>query len=241
MNYDLVVRPDPEAVAQAAGEQVVEIARDALERRGRFRMALSGGGTPGTLYRLLAAEPYRSRMPWEKTQVYWGDERHLPPGDPGRNDTGVIPLLAAAGVPEAQIHPVPYVAGDPDAAARQYEAVLVAQRHPIEPLLDLILLGMGTDGHTASLFPGTPALLEERRLVVANTAIYEDRYPERITLTFPALAAIEVAMFLVTGLSKRSMLHRVMAPPEDLPFPAQRVRPASGRVLWLVDRAAIGR
>jgi 6-phosphogluconolactonase len=152
----------------------------------------------------------------------------------------VIPLLAAAGVPEAQIHPVPYAAGDPDAAARRYEAELVAQRLPAQPLLDLVLLGMGTDGHTASLFPGTPALLEERRLVVANTALYEDRHPQRITLTFPALAEIEVAMFLVTGADKRSMLHRVLAPPEDLPFPAQRVRPASGRVLWLVDRAAMG-
>jgi 6-phosphogluconolactonase len=240
MNYDLVVRPDPEAVAQAAGERVVEMAQEALERRGRFRMALSGGETPGALYRLLAAEPYRSRMPWGATEVYWGDERHLPPGDPGRNDTAVIPLLAAAGVPGPQVHPIPYVAGDPDAAARQYEAELVGQRRPAEPLLDLILLGMGTDGHTASLFPGTQALAEQQRLVVANTAIYQDRYPERITLTFPALQAIEVAMFLVTGVSKRSMLHRVLAPPEDLPFPAQRVQPASGRVLWLVDRAAIG-
>jgi 6-phosphogluconolactonase len=240
MNYDLVVQPDPDALAQVAGDRVVEIACNALEHRGHFRMALSGGGTPGVLYRLLAAEPYRSRMPWGKTEVYWGDERHLPHGDPGRNDTAVIPLLSTAGVPDVQIHPVPYVAGDPDAAARRYEAVLLAQRLPAQPLLDLILLGMGTDGHTASLFPGTPALLEERRLVVANTAIYEDRHPERITLTFPALAAIEVAMFLVTGASKRSMLHRVLAPPEDLPCPAQRVRPASGRALWFVDRAAIG-
>lgn len=240
MNYDLVVQPDPDALAQVAADRIVEVACNVLEHRERFRMALSGGGTPAALYRLLAAEPYRSRMPWGETEVYWGDERHLPPGDPGRNDTAVIPLLATAGVPEAQIHPVPYVPGDPDAAARRYEDVLLARRLPAQPLLDLVLLGMGTDGHTASLFPGTPALLEERRLVVANTALYADRHPERITLTFPALSESEVAMFLVTGASKRSMLHRVLAPPEDLPFPAQRVRPASGRVLWLVDRAAMG-
>lgn len=240
MNFDLLVRADPQAVAQEAAQRVAEIAQEAVGRRGRFRIALSGGETPGALYRLLVAEPYLSRMPWEATHVYWGDERHLPSGDPGRNDNQGIALLAEAAIPGVQIHPVPYVAGDPDAAARQYEAMLVDQRRPGEPLLDLILLGMGTDGHTASLFPGTPALLEQQRLVVPNRAVYEDRHPERITLTFPAMEAIEVAMFLVTGASKRSMLHRVLAPPEDLPFPVQRVQPASGRVLWLVDRAAIG-
>lgn len=240
MNFDLMVRPDPHAVAQEAAQRVVEIAQEAVERRGRFRVALSGGETPGALYRLLVAEPYRLQMPWGQTHVYWGDERNLPSGDPGRNDSQVITLLAEAAIPKVQIYPVPYVEGDPEASARQYEAMLVGQRRPGEPLLDLILLGMGTDGHTASLFPGTPALAEQGRLVVPNRAIYADRHPERITMTFPAIEAIEVAMFLVTGASKRSMLHRVLAPPEDLPLPVQRVQPASGQVLWIVDRAAIG-
>ncbi|MCB0202814.1 MAG: 6-phosphogluconolactonase [Anaerolineae bacterium] len=238
MPRTILVETDPAAVAGRAAEMVIEAAGAAVAARGRFRIALAGGGTPGQLYRLLTSPSYRGRVPWSLTEVYWGDERHLPAGDPGRNDSDVLPLLADLGVPGNQIHLVPFIAGDVTKAAAAYEQVLRSQAMPGQPLLDLVLLGLGTDGHTASLFPGTVALDETERLVVPNYAAYEDRFPERVTLTFPAINACETAMFLVTGASKRDILHRVLGEPESPPLPAQRVQPASGRLFWLVDAAA---
>lgn len=235
---ELVIKPTAEAAAQEAAERLVAAAQAAVARRGRFRVALAGGGTPMALYRLLVAEPYRQRMPWPQAEVFWGDERHLPPGDPGRNDTAVLPLLAQAGVPPAQVHPAPYTPGDPDASARAYEAALRRGWSAGEPLLDAALLGVGTDGHTASLFPGTPALDETKRLVVANYAAYEDRHPERVTLTLPALAETGLILFLVTGAGKREVVRRVLTGTEDPPLPAQRVRSRFGPVVWVVDEAA---
>lgn len=234
----LLTLPDSEAVAQRAAELVIDCANEATRLRGRFRIALSGGGTPGQLYRLLASPFYRDRVPWSLTEVYWGDERHLPAGDPGRNDSEVLPLLADAGVPASQIHPVPYVAGDVSQAAAQYERLLHAQARPGEPLLDLAILGLGTDGHTASLFPGTAPLEETGRLVVPNHAAYEDRFPERVTLTLPAINSCETVVFLVTGASKHDILSRVLGVAQSPPLPAQRVQPTSGRLFWLVDEAA---
>jgi 6-phosphogluconolactonase len=159
-------------------------------------------------------------------------------------------------VPEDNIHPVPFVpepadlAGHEtqgrlevlelrmDQAAQRYETWLRLQARPGEPVLDLVLLGLGTDGHTASLFPGTPALHERNRWVVPNRAAYEDRHPERITLTLPALNAAEVVMFLVTGQGKSQVLAQVLQSPRSSELPAAQVRPASGRLVWLVDRAA---
>ncbi|MCS6843821.1 MAG: 6-phosphogluconolactonase [Caldilineales bacterium] len=235
---EVVVKPTAEAVAAEAAERLVQAAQAAVARRGRFRVALAGGNTPMALYRLLVAEPYRQRMPWPQAEVFWGDERHLPPGDPGRNDTAVLPLLAEAGVPPAQIHPAPYIPDNPDASARAYEVALRRGWDAGEPLLDAALLGLGTDGHTASLFPGTPALEETARLVVANRAAYEDRHPERITLTLPALAETGLILFLVTGAAKREAVRRALAGPEDPPLPAQRVRSRFGPVVWLLDEAA---
>ena len=238
MPATLLVQPDPDAVARHAAELLIDCAEESIRLRGRFRVALSGGGTPGLLYRLLTGAAYRDRVPWPLTEVYWGDERHLPAGDPGRNDSEVLPLLADTGVPASQIHPVPYVAGDVRQAAAQYEQLLRTQTSSGDPLLDLAILGLGTDGHTASLFPGTAALDEAERLVVPNYAAYEDRFPERVTLTFPAINDCETVMFIVTGSSKRDILRHVLADPESPPLPAQRVQPSSGRLFWLMDEAA---
>jgi len=237
--HKLIIKPTPADVAESAAGLFVELAQAAAEVHGRFRVALAGGGTPAALYRLLAAEPYRLQIPWPKLDIFWGDERFLPAGHPGRNDTGVLPLLAKAGVPPANIHPVPFIPGDPDAAARQYQATLQDSAGPDRPLLDLALLGLGSDGHTASLFPGTAPLDETARLVVPNRAVYEDRHPERITLTLPALDAAATVLFLVTGTGKAAILRRVLSAAETPPLPAQRIRPASGRLFWLVDEAAM--
>ena len=238
MPATLLVQPDPDAVARRAAELLIDCAEESIRLRGRFRVALSGGGTPGKLYRLLADSRYCNRMPWSLTEVYWGDERHLPAGGPGRNDSEVLPLLADVGLPASQIHTVPYVTGDVSQAAAQYEQLLRKQAQPGEPLLDLAILGLGTDGHTASLFPGTAPLEETERLVVPNYAAYEDRFPERVTLTFRAINDCETVLFIVTGSSKRAILRRVLAGPESPPLPAQRVQPSSGRLFWLMDEAA---
>lgn len=256
MEQGLIIEADADAVAQQAAQHFVRWAEEAVERRGRFRVALSGGGTPTALYRLLASNPYRRQVPWQQVHFYWGDERFLPAGHPGRNDTQVLPLWHQAGVPLENIHPVPFVPepadlaghetqGRPeglelrmDQAAQRYETWLWRQARPGEPVLDLVLLGLGTDGHTASLFPGTPALYERNRWVVPNRAAYEDRHPERITLTLPALNAAEVVMFLVTGQGKSQVLAQVLQSPRSSELPAAQVRPASGRLVWLVDRAA---
>ena len=236
----ILIEADPAAVAGRAAEVIIDAASAAVRTRGRFRIALAGGGTPGLLYRLLASPQYVERLPWQQTEVTWGDERHLPAGDPGRNDTDVLPLLAELGIPASQIHSVPFVAGNVDEAAAQYEQTLRSLAGAGEPLLDLALLGLGTDGHTASLFPGTAALDDTERLVVPNYAAYQDRFPERVTLTFPAINACETVLFLVTGASKQAILHRVLDKPESPPLPAQRVQPASGHLVWVVDEAARG-
>ena len=238
MSQTVLVESDPAAVARQAAINVIDWARATVQARGRFRIALAGGGTPGQLYRLLASLDYASAMPWSKVEVFWGDERHLPAGHPGRNDTEVLPLLADAGVPASQIHTVPYVAGSVDRAAAQYQRLLTEGVGAGEPLLDLALLGLGTDGHTASLFPDTAALEETERLVTPNYAAYEDRFPERVTLTFLAINACERVLFLVTGVSKRDILRRVLGAPESPPLPAQHVQPASGQLYWLADSTA---
>lgn len=256
MTGKLILEADADAVARQAAQFFLRWAGEAVERGGRFRVALAGGDTPKALYGLLAADSYRRQVPWHHVHLYWGDERFLPPGHPGRNDTDVLPLWRQAGVLEENIHPVPYVTGplDPaghdsqgaakglelrmDQAAQRYEALLRRQARPGEPLLDLVLLGLGTDGHTASLFPGTAALDEEDRWVVPNWAAYQDRHPQRITLTLPALNAAEIVMFLVTGEGKRQVLAQVLQSPQGRELPAGRVRPGSGRLVWLADRAA---
>lgn len=255
MKGELFIAETVHAVAQEAVRLLIDWAGTAMARHGSFRVALAGGGTPNALYRLLLSDPARWQMPWTDTYVYWGDERFLPPGDPGRNDSDVLPWLVKVGVPESNIHPIPYEAPDQDEllgtgeydrwrrmerAAARYERVIGHRLGPGEPLFDLILLGLGTDGHTASLFPDTAALQETSRLVVPNRAAYQDRHPDRITLTLPAINQAEIVLFLVTGESKRDILATVLGEPTDPPLPAQLVQPESGALFWLVDQAAVG-
>ncbi|MEA3337334.1 MAG: 6-phosphogluconolactonase [Chloroflexota bacterium] len=244
---EVVVRKDPEAVARQAATWIVRWARAAVAERGQFRIALAGGGTPARLYELLAREPYRSILPVAQTEVFWGDERFLPHGNAGRNDTHVLPLLSEAGIPGQNINPVPYVAETSDKScadsrlarsAHLYEKQLQTRLEPGHPLMDVILLGLGTDGHTASLFPDTAALSVTDHLVAPNRSAYEDRHPERITLTFPAINASRIILFMVTGRGKRDILRRVLDTPESPVLPAQLVAPTSGNLLWLADEAA---
>lgn len=230
----------PQELFAAAAEEVVRAANEAVAQRGRFSIALSGGSTPKNLYNLLATNA-RNALPWDRMFFFWGDERHVPPTDPDSNyRMADETLLAKIPVSAANVFRIPAENPDAEAAAAAYEQTLrkFFQLEPGQfPTFDLILLGMGPDGHTASLFPGTKALQEKNRLVVANWV--EKMKTSRITLTLPVLNAARCVAFLVSGTDKASVLRAVLE--EDVPaeqYPSKLIRPTEGKLIWLVDRAA---
>jgi 6-phosphogluconolactonase len=223
---------DPPALMRAAADEIVPAAQAAVGERGRFTWALAGGSTPRALYHLLAGDPYRERMPWNAIHFFWGDERHVPPDHPDSNfRMAREAMLDAVPVPPENIHRVP--AEEPDArrAAAAYEAALrsfFALASGEFPRFDLILLGLGKEGHTASLFPGSDVLHERERLEAHKTF--------RITLTPPVLNHARRTMFLVSGEEKAEALRAVLeGEREPERYPAQIVE---GNRLWMVDRSA---
>jgi 6-phosphogluconolactonase len=239
---DLRIVDNPPALFQAAAEEFAAQAIAAVNAQGRFTLALSGGSTPKALYSQLATK-YRDRLPWDKIFFFWGDERHVPPDSPESNYRMVDEaLLSKVPVPAGNVFRVP--AEDPDAgrAAQRYEQTL---REFFQvptgalPRFDLILLGMGPDGHTASLFPNTAALHEQARLVVANWVEKFQTY--RITLTLPVINQANAVMFLVSGADKTEALREVLEGKESAElFPSKLIQPAHGTLIWLVDRTAAG-
>lgn len=229
------ILPDPEALSRAAAALFVRLAQQAIRQRGRFTVALAGGHTPRRSYEQLAHPGCRDAIPWEAVHIFWGDERCVPPGDPRSNARMADEaLLRHVPIPPDHIHPIPYEE-DPGRAAARYEATLRRFFDEDPPRFDLILLGLGEDGHTASLFPFHPALEERERWVVA----VEGMDPPRVTLTFPVLNRARRVVFLVTGANKAAIVRAVLRGPSDpRRWPAQGVRPGPGRLLWLVDRAA---
>lgn len=225
-------------LARVAADEISFRVRRTLRERDRFTWALSGGSTPRGLYRLLASDPYRERLPWQAIHFFWGDERHVPPDHPQSNyRMAREALLDAVAVPPENIHRI--AAEEPDAqrAAAQYEAELRAffALAPGDwPRFDLVLLGLGKDGHTASLFPGSAAVRERERLVVAPWVEAQQAF--RITLTPPVLSHARRTLFLVSGAEKAAALRAVIeGEREPDRYPAQAVE---GNRLWLVDRAA---
>jgi 6-phosphogluconolactonase len=235
---------DAEAVARAAAEEVVEAGARAVAERGRFAVALSGGSTPRRLYRLLAdpAAPFRGRLRWDAVHVFFGDERHVPPDHADSNYRMAREALLDH-VEAASVHRIRGELPDAEAAAAAYEAELRAffalGAGDAPPALDLVLLGLGADGHTASLFPGSPALEERRRWVAAP--LVEAVRAHRITLTLPMLVRAREVVFLVAGAEKAAALARVLGPADARPLPAARVHPGAGALVWIVDRAAAAR
>ncbi|MHB8216837.1 MAG: 6-phosphogluconolactonase [Candidatus Sulfotelmatobacter sp.] len=230
----------PQDLFQAAGEEVIRVATEAVAQRGRFTIALSGGSTPRNLYTLIAANASAS-LPWGQVFFFWGDERHVPPDDPDSNyRMAREALLSKIPIPPANVFPVPAENPDAAAAAEAYEQTVkkfFALREGELPRFDLILLGMGPDGHTASLFPETAALQEKSRLVVANWV--DKLKASRITFTLPVLNAARCVAFLVSGVDKAAVLHEVLegnALPEK--YPSKLVQPSNGKLIWFVDRAA---
>jgi 6-phosphogluconolactonase len=231
------IAPDPGALARLAAAEVARRAAAGAAARGRFSLALAGGETPRRTYRLLAAPPHLEAVPWAALEIFFGDERCVPPDDPASNfGMAREALLSRVPVPPGRIHRIRGEAPDAEAAAAEYEAELRAALGP-GARLDLVLLGMGPDGHVASLFPGSEALAETARL--ARAALAPSPPARRISLTLPAIDAAGAAILLVAGAEKAERVAEVLSgrSPE---LPAARVRPAGG-TLWLLDAAAASR
>lgn len=241
---DIRIVENVEKLSWEAAEHFVRQAREAVRTRGGFTVALAGGSTPKAFYGLLGSQrgaPFRARVPWDTTHFFWGDERHVPPDHPDSNyRMANEAMLSRVPVAPQNVHRIQAENPDASKAADEYAKEL-RQFFRLKagqlPRFDLILLGMGPDGHTASLFPGTDAVQEQKKLVTAPWVETFRTY--RITLTPPVLNNAASVIFLVSGKEKAETLREVLQG-EFQPhrFPAQIIRPTSGRLLWLVDRAA---
>ncbi len=230
---------DPEAVALAAADRFLAAALEAVQERGRFVVVLSGGSTPSRMYRNLAADPRYSRTPWARTVVLFGDERHVGPDHEQSNYRAAREaLLDRVPVPPDRVHRMRGELEDARASSAEYESILHGLFPDADsPRFDLLLLGIGEDGHTASLFPETEALEESSRWVAANHVPKLDGW--RITLTFPALSAAREICFLITGENKARVVAEAFGNlPHPTVHPCERVVPVEGRRVILVDREA---
>lgn len=232
----LRVFDDLESLSRAAAAYFIQVATDAIAARGRFLVALNGGGTPKRLFQLLASEP--DEMDWSRAHVFWGDERCVPPDDAESSYALAKELLLDhVPVPAENIHRV-RTEQEQTEAATDYARTL--QRFASAPLawprFDLVLLGMGDDGHTASLFPGSPVDVTEP--VIAVSADYQGRPARRITLTPSVFNSARNVMFLVSGKSKADALKHVLKADDPLHYPAARIHPSEGTTMWMVDEAA---
>ena len=230
---ELRIFADSDGLCREAAERILRAGQKAVADEGRFVLLLSGGQTPRRLYALLGSAEYRDRLDWTRTHLFWGDERAVPLSDPQSNYRMVAEtLLSRIVIPEDHIHRI-RTELPPEEAAASYEREL-REFFAGPPRFHVALLGMGADGHTASLFPGSPALREQKRLVVATAK----GSIERISLTLAALNAAREVLFMVTWTAKAPVLAAALEGPLDSGLPAALVRPASGQVVWLVDRAA---
>ncbi|HZU31613.1 MAG TPA: 6-phosphogluconolactonase [Candidatus Angelobacter sp.] len=237
MAQEIKIVPDGKALNVFVAEEFKRCAESAISANGRFSVALSGGSTPRPIYELIA-EQYQA-LPWNKIHIFFGDERHVPPDHPDSNfRMANQALLSKVDLPAGNIHRI-RAELDADVAAQEYENELRDFFHltsPEWPRFDLILLGLGDNGHTASLFPGTPALQEKSRLVIASWV--EELKTFRITFTYPVINHGAEDLFMVSGQGKAKILKEVLQPSGTESYPAQGVQPENGRLLWVADQAA---
>jgi len=242
MQPEIDIVTDAAALCQAGAAEFVRQAREAVGAKGAFTVALSGGSTPKGLYGLLATDPtLRAQLPWDNVQVFWGDERHVPPDDAESNyRMANEAMVSKVPIPPANVHRINSEHAEPSQAAEVYEQTLrmfFRLSAGQFPRFDLVFLGLGPEGHTASLSPGTKGLHEERRLVVSNWV--GKFYTDRITMTPPVLNNAACVIFLVSGEDRALPLKAVLeGPHEPEQLPAQLIHPSRGRLLWLIDRPA---
>jgi 6-phosphogluconolactonase len=232
-----IVVADPAALAIAAAQRLLKRV-DA--NTGRVAICLTGGSSPKQLYRLLATEPYTRRIPWDRVHWFIGDERFVPPGDPLNNMGTAREIFLNRLAPKNHIHPIPTDAANPDESARRYEHELQSfygadHLDPTRPLFDLVLMGVGPDGHTASLFPDYPAVNETTRWVVGVPKAHVEPFVPRVSLTLPALGSCREMLFEVAGAEKHAILDKLS---RDESLPANRAR-SIGETVFLVDQAAV--
>ncbi len=239
---DIVIAESPAALDAVAADALIDLARQSIQERDRFTVALSGGRTPRGLHRELLVESRRRDVDWTKVAFFWGDERTVPPDDDESNfRMAKETLLKPLGIQKEQVHRFHTEIADWTECAEAYEQrlkVVFKASPPAFPVFDLILLGMGDDGHTASLFPFTEALREKRRWVVAN--LVPQLQTTRLTMTAPCINAARNVWFVVAGQGKATRLAQVLNGPSDPErLPSQLIRPTDGRLRWFVDEAAM--
>jgi 6-phosphogluconolactonase len=238
---DIIVCDDRDALNREAATRFVDLAASAVAERGRFMVALSGGSTPKALFELLATEEWRSRVEWEHVHLFWGDERFVPRDHQDSNfRMANEALISHVDIPKSNVHRVPTESGEPDEVAEIYEQTLrdvFGLGAGETPVFDLVHLGLGDDGHTASMFPGTNAMHETERLVIA---VWVEKFSSnRITMTPVVFAAAREVQFLVAGGSKVDVVPQVIRGPyEPDRLPSQTVKPREGTLRWLLDRDA---
>jgi 6-phosphogluconolactonase len=239
MTPDVRICADVNELSRRAAEAAAKTLNEAVRANGRCSLVLSGGNTPRRLYGLLASE-FREQIRWPHVHVFWGDERYVPADDPDSNyRMARETLLDHVPCPDGNVHPMPTHFASADDAARDYERALRSYFGTDWPHFDLVLLGLGEEGHTASLFPGSPALGERTRWAVAVKAPAVP--PMRLTLTLPALTRAANIYVLVSGSTKADALHHVLTgAPDPSSYPAAGVRATEGTLIWWVDRDAAG-
>lgn len=241
----MAASPDRRVIAVSDSAALAKTAADRIVARiaangGRVAICLAGGSSPQQLYRLLATDGYRPRIPWQRVHWFIGDERLVRADDPLNNMATARRIFLDRFAPTANIHPIPTDSADPDEAARRYERELKSfygadALDPTRPLFDVVLMGVGPDGHTASLFPGDPALAEMARWVVGVPIAHVEPFVPRVTLTLPALGSCREMLFEVVGPEKRAILTHVLGGEN---VPANRAY-STGETIWLVDKAAL--
>lgn len=236
-NMKVDIYSDLESLSRAAADLFVKQSQIAVQNNGRFSVALSGGSTPERTYELLAQKPWVDQVSWKNTHVFWGDERCVPKDDIRHNAlTAYKLLLSHVPVPSSHIYPI-ICDKSPKNTAEQYEILLREFFKDQEVCFDLMLLGIGNDGHTASLFPGT-LVLEEKKRWVSEVSVPSQEF-NRVTLTIPLLERSLLTLFMVQGKEKAGVLKIVLEGPRDTStYPAQLIAPLNGGLIWMVDKAA---
>ena len=235
---EIIIRDTPVQAAAAAADLFARTARECVFNKGFFSIAISGGSTPRPMHRMLAKEPYRWEVPWDKTHIFWVDERWVPENDPQSNyGAAKQDILDRVDIPREQIYPM-FNGGFPIEKALKYQKKIIdffQLKEGEYPIFDLIFLGLGTDGHTASLFPGERALEEREKFVVAVKGGVP--YVNRLTMTLPVLNMARQIVFLVSGKEKAEILRTVLEGYQPL-LPASKIQPKNGILTWILDKEA---